>query len=717
MLEYLKHSKSLVAKGKKCSSVATPTSSPPSASPSATPVSVSTSASVAAPSTSLPSLASEEGFKNFVQSMLASFLSQLASQMSLGFNPSFTAPSAEVLDVSHSGSAGGSDGDNLLRGRQVAPSGVVPPPLEDDVISSPIISMPVFVASGSVSGVGNLGVLRPPLPSLGQFSVPNMQDFDQSRARVAPGFGNVNVSVSHDVRTLRLYCFPFLILVLPLSLLLFLLLLLLHFLFLFLLLLLLPFLPSLLLLLFLFSLFPQLFLLFSLFLLLPWLPLFLFSSFLVLLALPLLLPLRMLLFLRFPLLLFLWFLFVLLLVFRLRNPFLRLRSLPVFLLRLPLFPLCPSLSSLGVPLGFPPVSSLSSSSASSPAVGDFADFQARVLGLSLEYQALGRWFVASGGSDFRSYIASHCPHLYADFRADFASGSSRFLAALASSASLPSPSSVAASFSSVSQPPLAPAAPVAFSSSLAPSAPPPCFLAPSLASRSPSASSSLPPVLQAPPVSMSSSLSFPSWRAVPVVLWGLVRFLSLFLSLLLSLLLRFSDLSLRSLHPRCWFLRLLFLRLYLPLLLLQWFIRALLPLRLLSFRLHPSLLWMSFRRMRLRTLPRDVDSAVPESVRSSFVDLFPQAAVTPSSAPPPRAFFEDFSGSPTPTSPVFLSWFERVRTALLDADAGLASFLSSGCADFSFLPRNSSYAVWGEFASGQAVPVNPSLLYLFEKQL
>ena len=156
--------------------------------------------------------------------------------------------------MSHSGSAGGSDGNNLMRGCRVAPSGVVPPPLED-VISSPIISMPVSVASSSVSGVGNSGVL-------GQFSVLNMQDFDQSRDHVAPGFGNINVSVSHDLRnflllpllplTLRLYCFPFLILVLSLSLLLFLILLLLHFLFLFLLLLL--FLPSLLLLLFLFSL-------------------------------------------------------------------------------------------------------------------------------------------------------------------------------------------------------------------------------------------------------------------------------------------------------------------------------------------------------------------------------------------------------------------------------------------------------------------------------
>ena len=40
----------------------------------------------------------------------------------------------------------------------------------------------------------------PPNPSLGQFSVPPRQDIDQSCARVAPGFGDVNVSVSRDVR-------------------------------------------------------------------------------------------------------------------------------------------------------------------------------------------------------------------------------------------------------------------------------------------------------------------------------------------------------------------------------------------------------------------------------------------------------------------------------------------------------------------------------------
>ena len=108
------------------------------------------------------------------------------------------------------------------------------------------------------------------------------------------------------------------------------------------------------------------------------------------------------------------------------------------------------------------------------------------------------------------------------------------------------------------------------------------------------------------------------------------------------------------------------------------------------------------------SLPRDVDlavpAAVPESVQckihhmlSFLVDLFPQAAGTSSAPPPPHALFEDFFGSSAPTSPVFLLWFERVRMALSDGDARLALFLSSGRADFSFLPpRNSFYAVqWG----------------------
>ena len=74
--------------------------------------------------------------------------------------------------MSCSGPTGRSDGDNLMRGRQVTPYGVVPLPLDDDVISSPYISMPVSVASGSVSVLGGVGVLGPQYPSLRQFSLP-----------------------------------------------------------------------------------------------------------------------------------------------------------------------------------------------------------------------------------------------------------------------------------------------------------------------------------------------------------------------------------------------------------------------------------------------------------------------------------------------------------------------------------------------------------------
>ena len=104
MLEYLKHRRSLVSKGKKRSSVATPTSAPPSVLPSVALVEDSASPSqVASPVSAIPSLASEEGLKFFVLSVLASFLSQLT--LSLGTNPA-----AEVPSVSRSGSAGGERG-------------------------------------------------------------------------------------------------------------------------------------------------------------------------------------------------------------------------------------------------------------------------------------------------------------------------------------------------------------------------------------------------------------------------------------------------------------------------------------------------------------------------------------------------------------------------------------------------------------------------------
>ena len=115
--------------------------------------------------------------------------------------------------------------------------------------------------------------------------------------------------------------------------------------------------------------------------------------------------------------------------------------------------------------------------------------------------------------------------------------------------------------------------------------------------------------------------------------------------------------------------------------------------------------------------------SVPDSVRAEIhrmyqylVDLFPQAAGSP---PPPRTLFEDFfSPASTPHQPVYLSWFKRVRSALSEADARLASLLASGRAESSLLPpRSALYAVKREHALGSAVPVNPSLLAMFDRPL
>ena len=93
--------------------------------------------------------------------------------------------------------------------------------------------------------------------------------------------------------------------------------------------------------------------------------------------------------------------------------------------------------------------------------------------------------------------------------------------------------------------------------------------------------------------------------------------------------------------------------------------------------------------------------------------MFPQAAGSPSAAPPLRALFEDFFvASSSPPQRVFLDWFARVRTALSEADARLASLLASGRPQ-----RMSQYAVHGDFASSSAVSVNPSLLSVFEHSL
>ena len=61
-----------------------------------------------------------------------------------------------------------------------------------------------------------------------------------------------------------------------------------------------------------------------------------------------------------------------------------------------------------------------------------AEYHAHVLGLSVEYQALARWFLGSGGVgiDFYGFVSSSYPHLVPELSRDFSSDSSLFLSAL-----------------------------------------------------------------------------------------------------------------------------------------------------------------------------------------------------------------------------------------------------------------------------------------------
>ena len=179
--EYLRHRKSLVSKGKKKSSVATPSSSSPSVPPSAT-LSVATSSS----SPSLSPIADDEKIKQYVQSLLANLLSQQSSQASLGSNPFLVAP-LEAPDMPPPGSTGGRDSGSLKRGRFASPSGVVPPAA--DVMPPVNVSMPCSVAS----------VPGSPFPPLGEFT-PVSGDHDQLRSRGVSGFTQHVISADvHDV--------------------------------------------------------------------------------------------------------------------------------------------------------------------------------------------------------------------------------------------------------------------------------------------------------------------------------------------------------------------------------------------------------------------------------------------------------------------------------------------------------------------------------------
>ena len=58
------------------------------------------------------------------------------------------------------------------------------------------------------------------------------------------------------------------------------------------------------------------------------------------------------------------------------------------------------------------------------------------MGISDVYLSLARWYNSVDGSDFFSFLSSHCPHLLTDVAKDFSSGSSILLSTLRSSSAL-----------------------------------------------------------------------------------------------------------------------------------------------------------------------------------------------------------------------------------------------------------------------------------------
>ena len=121
-------------------------------------------------------------------------------------------------------------------------------------------------------------------------------------------------------------------------------------------------------------------------------------------------------------------------------------------------------------------------------------------------------------------------------------------------------------------------------------------------------------------------------------------------------------------------------------------------------------------------VPPPLSDSVHDEVRRMYqyvVDLFPQAAGSSQAPPPPHALFEEFfAPQPSPRQPVFLVWFERVRSTLSEADSRIASLLVSGRPESSLLPpRNAQYSIGGEASLGSAAPVSPSLLAMFERPL
>ena len=102
-----------------------------------------------------------------------------------------------------------------------------------------------------------------------------------------------------------------------------------------------------------------------------------------------------------------------------------------------------------------------------------------------------------------------------------------------------------------------------------------------------------------------------------------------------------------------------------------------------------------------------------------LVDIFLQAAGSSQAPPSPQTLFEEFFAVPSsPHHPVFLIWFERVRSTLSEADARIVSLLASGRPESSLLsPRQTQCSVGSSASLGSAPPVNPSLQAMFERPL
>ena len=202
MNDYVRHKRSLISKSRK-PKITTPSVSTPSVTPSESPP----VSQVATPS--LTSIADDEKLKSYVQSFLASMLNQSSGQVSLGSNPFISAPSVEVPDLPPQGSTGGKIAESLSSRSVESPSGVVPPSPQEDVMP------PTHVSVSNVSSVGLAGVSRVPSPSLG-VSAPVSGRGDQLRDRGDLGFTRhvVSADIHHVPRSVSSFdlsslLFPF----------------------------------------------------------------------------------------------------------------------------------------------------------------------------------------------------------------------------------------------------------------------------------------------------------------------------------------------------------------------------------------------------------------------------------------------------------------------------------------------------------------------------